>query len=707
MIEKSKILVVDDIATNLILMQKFLKSVDAIPITVASAYEALDILPQHQFALVILDIQMAEMDGISLAENIRNSEQYEKVPLLFISGVYSADKALEKGLHTGACDFMEKPVNWPLLLNKVQLFVDLDQKSKQLAQEINLKNHALDELHAEKELLQIMVESIGDGLITTDINRKITYINPVGEQMTGWTNEQASTRSLDDVFKIVYEDTQEWVNCPVKHCLVSGKLVKLTGGIQLISRADQKFSIQDSVAPIYNRDGVLTGAVLIFSDVTVTRKLTQELAYQSIHDPLTDLMNRKEFEFRLNRLVNSVKSKSSHHALFYLDIDQFKVINDSFGHSAGDILLKELSLLLNSHIRNRDSLGRLGGDEFAVVMEHCDMSQAILAAEKLRAAVSEFRFKHNGKICKVGISVGVIGINKHVKHVKDLLIQADMACFAAKREGGNQVKVYDSSDLSLSQHHDEIKWLSKIHHAIEENKFEIFYQIIQSCRDKSDIYIEILIRLRDQDGKYVPPVLFLTAAERYGIITEIDVWMIENTFKWMQKNPLCLERLSKISINLSGLSICDRSFLLLVCKLFEQYQIPEKKVCFEITETALINNFAKANHFIHVLTARGCQFALDDFGTGLCSFSYLKNLPVEYIKIDGSFVRNMLNDPIDLKLVTSINDIGHILGKKTIVEFVENQGLIDLSLNLDIDYMQGYAIARPVSIDQFSLITDE
>ncbi len=693
----------DDSHSKTKLMQRLLKSVNANVITASSADEALEILHIHSFTLIILDIQRPTMNGVELAESIRNLEQIKSIPILFISAVYTSGEVLAKGGQAGVIDYMTKPVDWPVFINKVEVLVKQDQKKNLVVDEDLHQGHIQEKKFAEQDLLQITLESIGEAVITTDKECIITYINPVAESLTGWKNKEAKNRKLTDVFKIVYENSDDMAHCPMEGCLREGKIVNLMNSIDLVSLSNKHYSIQGSASPFHNKQQQLLGGVLIFSDVTQSRRLTCDLVYQASHDPLTGLINRREFELRLNRVVESVKNRGDRHVLCYLDLDKFKKINESCGHSAGDQLLKKISHVLSGLIRSRDSLGRLGGDEFAIIMEHCSIDEAKSAAENIRKVIADFQFNYNDNLYKVEVSIGLCPITQHINNLEELLMFADTACYTAKRQGRNQVVIYEDHDTSEIQQHDEIQYVSLIHDALETNSFELFYQYIRSCQTEEQHSLEVLIRLRDETGKLILPGLFLPVAEHYDLIGHIDKWVVEHVFQWMYERPEYLNKLAKVAINLSGMTIGNRNFLTFIVNLLDKYQLPTEKICFEITETAMTNRISKAKYFIDVLRKKGCQFALDDFGIGLSSFSYLKNLPVEYVKIDGSFVKNMLEDPVDFELVSSINDIGHVLGKKTVAEFVESEELLKSLQEMGVDYVQGYVIGKPQPIDEIKV----
>jgi len=388
--------------------------------------------------------------------------------------------------------------------------------------------------------------------------------------------------------------------------------------------------------------------------------------------------------------------------LCYLDLDQFKVINDTCGHVAGDELLRQLSSLLKKEIRKRDTLARLGGDEFGVLMEHCSLEQARRVALKLRKAVERYRFAWQERSFAVGVSIGLVPITETSMNTIEILKQADAACYAAKDAGRNRIHIYQADDVDLARRSGEMQWVAQINLALEKNHFCLYAQPIipLTQNDYSWDHYELLVRMRNEDDSLIPPGAFLPAAERYNLSTRLDTWVVENYLNWLIAHPQHLAQLSQCAINLSGLSLGDEQFLDWLVHRFEQTAVPPDKICFEITETAAIANLSSATMFIKTLKALGCRFALDDFGSGLSSFAYLKTLSVDYLKIDGVFVKGIKNDPIDLAMVKSINDIGKVMGKQTIAEFVENEFILDRLKEIGVDYAQGFYISKPRSIDE-------
>jgi diguanylate cyclase (GGDEF)-like protein/PAS domain S-box-containing protein len=566
-----------------------------------------------------------------------------------------------------------------------------------VVRDITERKEAEESLFQEKERAQVTLQSIGDAVITTDKAGHVDYLNPIAEQLIGWKLSEASGKPLQTIFNIIDENTRLPASNPVEKCLREGRIVGLANHTVLIDRNGMETAIEDSAAPIRNRNGEITGVVMVFHDVSKTRKMASELNWHASHDHLTGLYNRRKFDERLSEILHLSRSDSSHHVLLYLDIDQFKVINDTCGHTAGDEMLKQISALLRDNVRDYDTLARLGGDEFGLLLIDCGIEQAQEKANRVREMVHKYRFKWKERTFEVGVSIGLAEITAECLDISQIMSSADVACFAAKDLGRNRIHVYHAGDEDLARRHDEMHWVSRITEALEQDRFELFCQSILPARgEASKTHYEILVRMRGEDNELIPPNAFIPAAERYNIMPAVDRWVIEHTFAAFKS---CVTQGQKshclLSINLSGSSLNDDSFLGFISDALARFDLSPGNFCFEITETAAISNLSVARNFIGSLKKLGCRFALDDFGSGLSSFTYLKNLPVDYLKIDGSFVKDMLNDPIDAAMVEAINRVGQVMGLQTIAEFVESEEILQRLAGIGIDYVQGYAIHRP------------
>lgn len=561
-----------------------------------------------------------------------------------------------------------------------------------------------EELAKQHELLQVTLESIGDAVITTDAAGNTQWLNPVAERMTGWTNEQAIGRPLGQVFHIVNEDTRLKTENPVETCLAQGKAVGLANHTVLISRNNEEYGIEDSAAPIRNRNGEMLGVVLVFHDVTEQRRLSGEVSFQATHDGLTGLVNRSEFESRLTRLLNKSYEDCSEHAILYVDLDQFKIVNDTCGHSIGDEVLKKVSKLLSEVIRARDTLARLGGDEFGVILEHCTDAQAQRVAQNICDKMENFRFMHEEHRFRVGASVGLVAVDNRWTSMETLLQAADKSCYAAKDGGRNRVHRFSDSDLAIRTRHGEMQWTTRIENALDENRFALYLQDLHDLkRENSGIHAEVLVRMIDVDGSIVLPGLFFPAAERFHLASRVDRWVLSNALGWLtsQSGPAFAE-IDMLCLNLSGQSIGDRAFHEYATNILTEagHDIC-KKICLEITETSAIVNLTDASLFIEQVKNIGVLVALDDFGAGASSFGYLKNLDVDILKVDGQFIQNIASDPLDEAAVRCFVNVADVVGLKTVAEFVDKPEVLKRIKELGIDYAQGFLIHRPEHIDTF------
>lgn len=574
-----------------------------------------------------------------------------------------------------------------------------------MVRDVTERRRVEEQLYAEKMLAQVTLASIGDGVITTDRAGHVRYLNPSAERLTGWRQASAQGLVLDEVYRLFDETT--------------GAPLPNTMGLALRRRSDREdrterapgilrrpdgteLVVQDALAPIRDASGVIIGTVLTFRDVTVTRKLARKLTFQANHDNLTGLINRSAFERRIEELLRD--SSGGEHILCYMDLDQFKVVNDTCGHAAGDELLRQLGQLLKDRVREADVLARLGGDEFGILFMDCPLSQAVLIAEGIRQAVDEFRFSWEGKSFAIGASIGLVAIDEHAKTLGPLLGAADSACYAAKDGGRNRVHVYQDDDRQLMERRGEMQWTHRLRHALDGDHLRLFVQPIFRTAGSDGLQrYEVLVRMLGDDGTIIPPGAFMPAAERYDLAPAVDRWVVGNFLAWvgdLQRRPDAA--LGHYSINLSATSLGEESFLEFVLAALERHQIPAGCLCFEITETAAIANLSRAMTFMERLKAVGCSFALDDFGSGLSSFGYLKTIPVEYLKIDGSFVRDIARDPIARAMVVSINTIGHEMGLLTVAEFVESADILETLQAIGVDFVQGFHLGRPEPLSALS-----
>ena len=549
-------------------------------------------------------------------------------------------------------------------------------------------------LHAEKERAQVTLESIGDAVITVDTAGRIEYLNPAAVAITGWPLVAARGKPADTVCELLEEQTRlsaaDIVFQAKKHD------VTLQTNLLLIGRNGQEVAVNRSIAQLLDRDGKAMGTVWVLHDVSKDRAYATHLSYQANHDELTGLINRREFERRLSAMLANATHKRQH-TMLYVDLDQFKIVNDTCGHLAGDELLKQLSELLKSKLRTNDTLARLGGDEFGVLLEACPTGPAMKIAELLRQTVADFRFVWSERNFSSNASIGLVTFGGLHETLADVLRMADAACYLAKDHGRNRVHVFSPEDQELAQRQGEMGWIGKIRQALEEDRFVLYSQPILALSpgNEAKSHCEILLRLRDENDQIVPPIAFIPAAERYGLMPAIDRWVIRHALALHAERARAGVEGEVYAVNLSGTSMGDVDFLPFVREQFQAFKVPPQCICFEITETAAIANLAKAAVLIRTLKELGCRIALDDFGSGMSSFSYLKHLPVDYLKIDGSFVKDMARNPIDHAMVEAINRVGQVMRIETIAEFVESEETLERLKIMGVDFAQGYAIGKP------------
>jgi diguanylate cyclase (GGDEF)-like protein/PAS domain S-box-containing protein len=562
----------------------------------------------------------------------------------------------------------------------------------------------------QKELAEVTLGSIGDAVITTDETGKTKYLNRVAEQLTGWSLEQAKDKDIDEIFKVADEVTEDLYENVAKKCLRLKQTIGVTSRSQLITRDYRKIAIEDSASPIRSKDGKILGVVVVFHDVSHERQLSHQLSWQASHDALTNLINRREFEIHLAGALSTAKNEHNTHALLYMDLDQFKVINDTCGHNAGDTLLQVLTKMLQRKMRDSDILARLGGDEFGVLLLNCPVQQAHYLADEIRTAIKDFRFAWDQHTFEIGVSIGLVEINQDSKSMSELLIAADQACYIAKEQGRNRVHLYQESDIALARRHGEMLWVARLSEAMERNHFRLYKQPIVSLNGAAHQHEEILIRIANGNGELIMPGAFIPAAERYDMMLQIDRWVIRNLCCYIQqqqhqqqqrtlngsakKNGAADHLATSYSINLSGISLNDNSMHHYIAEQFVEFDVSPEQISFEITETAVIANLSNAQLFIENIKKLGCRFALDDFGSGLSSFAYLKAFPVDYLKIDGLFVRDVASNAINHAMVSAINEVGHVMGIKTVAEYVENETILESVRNIGVDYAQGYAVGK-------------
>lgn len=555
------------------------------------------------------------------------------------------------------------------------------------------------QLYEEKEKAVVTLHSIGDAVITTNAAGNIEYMNPVAEELTGWVSGEAIGIPFDNLMRMVEEESKKAMPSSTGRCLQTGERAVCDQQKLLLRRDGSYIAIADSAAPIRDHKGVLIGAVTVFRDVGHARQLAQRLSYQASHDPLTGLYNRREFEAQLEQLLESAQNQATQHALCYIDLDQFKVVNDVCGHSAGDELLRQLAEILQSQIRDADILARLGGDEFGVLLSHCSLGQATRIAENLRSALHAFRFLHEERNFEVGASIGVIEITSASRSIEELMSAADIACYAAKDNGRNRIHVYQPSSTELEERRGEMNWVSEVRAALDEERFKLLFQPIVPVSGETDqARYELLLRMQRGDTSILP-MAFIPAAERYKLMPEIDRWVVGKTISLLKEYPGFGDR-ATVLVNLSGQSLCDNAFVEYLERELNSGDFKRNSICFEVAERAVIANLRGISSAIKRLSKHGCRFALDDFGGGLNSMGNLQELGMDYVKLDGNLVKNMTSNHIDAAMVRAINEIAHAMGLATIAEMVESEEVVEAVRSLGVDYCQGHAIALPQPIEE-------
>jgi diguanylate cyclase (GGDEF)-like protein/PAS domain S-box-containing protein len=551
------------------------------------------------------------------------------------------------------------------------------------------------DVSAEPQLAALA--SLPEAVIITDRDGRITFMNQAAERLTGVEAATAVGKQLEDIVSLSDEGDRRLLADPVHQALTAGTAVNLSRRALLLSRAGgAERSIELSASPM--RDGAreLLGAVVMLHDVTESRGLARQMSYQATHDALTGLVNRHEFERRLTEAIDSGHRGEGQHVLCYLDLDHFKIVNDTSGHLAGDSMLREVAKLLRDAVRDSDTVGRLGGDEFGTLLIGCPLEKARQIADDLSRAVGDHRFVWKDKIYNIGVSIGLVEISRESGTLEELLAAADTACYVAKRQGTGHVAVYSARDEALARHTGEIQWLQRLQTALRENRFYLCHQqIVPTHEDEGGPSMEVLVRLQDENGQELLPADFMRAAERYRLMGLVDRWVVQTTLAALGRGAIPVPAHRSVAINISGQTLGDAQFLEFVVECLDSTGVSPGQVCFEITESAVIANLDHARRFVGVLHGMGCQFALDNFGSGVGSFSNLKNLPLDYVKIDGSFMRNLARDHVNQAMVTAMIKLARTLNFKVIAEQVEDSAAVEAARRMGVDYLQGYAIGRP------------
>lgn len=552
------------------------------------------------------------------------------------------------------------------------------------------------QLFFEKELAQTTLYSIGDGVITVDKDYIIQTINPAAEKIADVKSKNAFGKNILSI----YDSESPKQRSEIKNKLTNTGDQRSVFDFTLTKRDGEKFEVEHTIAPIIDKNKTILGAVIILRDVTEVRTMEKRLSYQASHDALTGLINRREFEVRLKQIIRNSQTENIIHSICFLDLDKFKIINDTSGHAAGDEFLKQVSKTIQSLLRQTDVLARLGGDEFAIILDSCSIHQAKIICGQIIKKIKDTRFNWEKNSFETGASIGIVPITKLTISAAEIMSTVDAACYEAKDKGRNRIQVFEPNDAQFIQHQTETSWIQKIKNALNDNNFELYFQEVHNVNPKHSTLksIEMLVRLNDE-GNIISPDSFIPTAERYNLMSTIDEWVINNAFEFIKEYHKKHHSDIRVAINLSGQSLSENSVINLITnQLKKNKNIKNEHICFEITETAAIANLSKAIEFITQIKQLGCKFSLDDFGSGLSSFSYLNNIPVDNLKIDGIFIRDIHIDSINRIFVESIHNISEIMGIKTTAEYVESEEVLNCVKSIGIDYAQGHHISKPLSV---------
>jgi diguanylate cyclase (GGDEF)-like protein/PAS domain S-box-containing protein len=681
--ESERILIVEDEKIIALDLQRRLERFGySICDTASLGEEAVRKAAEHRPDIILMDIMLAgAVDGIEAAKAIKRDLQ---IPVIFLTA-YADERTLERAKEAEPFGYILKP------FKERELYTTID---------IALYKYRVDKkLKQQERLFSAILHSVNDGIIATDIDMGILFMNPIAEDMTGWREADARGKLAHAVLSLidartlspVIPDSQPMDGHPV---FFRDSVMK--------SRHGNSFIVDGSLTKIHQVQNETEGYVIAFRDISELKRMSATIDYQASHDSLTGLSNREEFSLRLSELLDELKRNGGRHTLIELDVDRFKVVNDTCGSMAGDELLRQVSNFLQSLTQRHDISARLGGDEFAVILRDCSLDDSLHVAKRLQDAVQSHKFIWQKSLFPITLSIGIVPLTDEDEDIHEVLAAADDACYMAKEEGGNRINVFQRTAEKYVLRRGQMEWIGKINEAMEKNRFRLWFQTIEplvadgSARPKA----ELLIRMDGADGSLIGPGAFIPSAERYGLMPALDRWVVENAAKIWDRlkranNPL-IERV--FTINLSGPTLLDESFIEFVVLTFRTYGAPPESFCFEVTETAAIQNLSYASRFMGKLKDQGFTFSLDDFGSGFSSFNYLKNLPVDYLKIDGSIVQNIDESLVNYTMVDAINSMGHVLGLKTVGEYARNEGVVDRLRRIGVDYAQGYALAEPREI---------
>jgi diguanylate cyclase (GGDEF)-like protein/PAS domain S-box-containing protein len=648
-----------------------------------SLAEGLAQLKQRSFDVILLDLNLP--DSLGLTSFLRLQPKAGLQPIIVLVGQGDEEIGTE-AVARGALDF----------LIKQQVISTLLAKALQYATE---RTHTMLALKASESRYRELYENVVAGVFQTTPDGKFMAANPALVRLLGYASEDELLElSIGEDLYVHAEDRANWLrNMAAAGEIRNAELVLRRKDGRKIVVLENSRAVRDEQGHILYYEGTLT-------DITEAHELSRQLSYEASHDALSGLINRREFEIRLQRALDAAQATGTSHAVCYLDLDQFKIINDTCGHVAGDELIRQLAQLLQSRVRSNDALARLGGDEFGLLLHDCSMADAVGIANALLKAVEQYQFVWGASTFTVGASIGVVPLSGNFRRITQVLQAADAACYAAKDQGRNRVHVYQEDDTVVAQRHGEMQWVARVKRALNENRFFLEAQpivpILQTgTQPPAPRSYELLLRMRELDGSIVPPGAFLPAVERYNLTQRVDQWVISSALHWLAANPATTQQIGRVYVNLSGDSLSEPQLHDFIRAMLDETRVPPTKIGFEITETAAIGNLTRANQLIAELRRLGCAFSLDDFGSGVSSFAYLKALTVDWLKIDGLFVGNIVHDRVDHEMVRSITDIGHVMGKKVVAESVESTAVLERLKQIGVDYAQGNALGRPVGLD--------
>ncbi len=553
-------------------------------------------------------------------------------------------------------------------------------------------------LSRSKRQAQYTLESISEGVITTDNDGRIDYMNQAAETLIGTNRDDASGHRIGELFNLVDDADRRPLGDPVDRCLAMRRRVNMgRRAVMVTADGEHEHSVEITASPVRGPSNSISGTVVVFHDVGELRGLTRKMSYQATHDPLTGLVNRREFERRLDEAMDAAHAEEAVHMLFYMDLDRFKAVNDSCGHMAGDNMLREVAALIKDQVRDSDFVGRLGGDEFGALLIGCPIEKARQIATDICNAIADYRFVWKDKIFNIGISIGLVEISHASGTLQDLMSAADSACYMAKQQGRGQVHIYSARDEAVARERGDIQWLRQLQTALHEDGFELAVQPIIAMRGKTDTgpALEVLIRLSEGRGRATDSAEFLRPAERYQMMPQIDRWVINAALAAISGGEIKLAGHRSCAINLSGQTLGDEAFLGFVVDALDRTGVAPSSICFEVTEKSILSNVQQAQRFIEVLHGIGCEFSLDDFGSGLGSFSSLKHLPIDYLKIDGTYTRHLQTDLVNQEMVTAMIKLARTMEFKIVAEQVEHQEDFDWLRDVGVDFVQGHFIEAP------------